>query len=184
MCWKQSLKLMSAFPVSPEGHPAHTQFKFDGKQVGDGLQRHFSLGATVATSAAVRQQRLKLITDRNVFCSATPSAYIILSLSRGRRHFCHLFCSLGWELTKKGQRYWEPGRISDPSFKLQSAYAVYFLYATSLFAKVHTMYTWHRACEMERGGEERSNKKSKSEGICLAPERRRRRGCAVHLMQG
>lgn len=74
---------------------AHTQFKFDGKQVGDGLQRHFSQRRYSSYISSSETAALKLITDRNLFCPATPSAYIIFSISRGRRHFCHLFCSLG-----------------------------------------------------------------------------------------
>lgn len=51
------------------------------------------------------------------------------------------FLQFGLRAYTKKAKILRAREISDPSFKLQSAYAVYFLYATSLFAKVHTMYT-------------------------------------------
>lgn len=41
-------------------------------------------------------------------------------------------------------------------------------------------------CGIQEGGKEKGTgkKTSKNERICLVRERRRRRGCAVHLMQG
>lgn len=65
----------------------------------------FLCSATVATSAAV----LKLITGRNLFSPATPSAHIIFNLS-GERIIDV------WGLKQKRQRCTCPERISDPCF--------------------------------------------------------------------
>lgn len=59
--------------------PPHTQFKFDGKQVRDGLQT-FSLWRYSSYVSCSETAVLKLITDGNLFSPATPSAYIIFSL--------------------------------------------------------------------------------------------------------
>ncbi len=64
-------------------HP--TQFKFDGKQVRDGLQRRFSLQRYSSSVSSSETAVLKLITDGNLFCPPTSSAYIIFSLQEGLR---------------------------------------------------------------------------------------------------
>lgn len=60
---------------------------------------------------------------------------------------------------------------------------IHILYVASRFSKAQCIHgAEHVRCKREaRKG---AIKKSKSERICLVREWRRRRGCAVHLMQG
>lgn len=105
----------------------------------------FLCSATVATSAAV----LKLITGRNLFSPATPSAHISFNLSGER-----IIDVRG--LKQKRQRCTCPERISDP--------CLYVLCVASWFAKAEQCIRGaeHTRCKREaRGGVMKKEKKKR-----------------------